>query len=229
MNYQQLDQFQKYLITFASIFHDIYIPQYSSDNELLSYIKVPIIYGLQDKYYDIANSNTILNIANENSEFESNYPLPSMAVVFSSLSPNNTLKRSELIEINDKGVLTPLPMVSNITLTIEAKTQTDIFKILEQIYPMFPNEISKEVNITIGENGDDNIVDEIRFSLEGANLSFPIDFVRTQIETYIVDLTFKMKYKIFKVPRIIPQVADYNYTVIVRDEIKQIDDIIYPT
>jgi hypothetical protein len=195
----------------------------------LSYIKVPIIYGLQDKYYDIANSNTILNIANENSEFESNYPLPSMAVVFSSLSPNNTLKRSELIEINDKGVLTPLPMVSNITLTIEAKTQTDIFKILEQIYPMFPNEISKEVNISIGENGDENIVDEIRFSLEGANLSFPIDFVRTQIETYIVDLTFKMKYKIFKVPRIIPQVADYNYTVIVRDEIKQIDDIIYPT
>jgi hypothetical protein len=105
----------------------------------------------------------------------------------------------------------------------------DIFKILEQIYPMFPNEISKEVNISIGENGDENIVDEIRFSLEGANLSFPIDFVRTQIETYIVDLTFKMKYKIFKVPRIIPQVADYNYTVIVRDEIKQIDDIIYPT
>ena len=193
MNYQQLDQFQKYLITFASLFHDIYIPQYSEENVLLSYIKVPIIYGMQDKYYDIANSNTILNISNDNEGFECNYPLPSMSVVFSSLSMNTTLKRSELIEVNEKGVLTPLPMVSNITLTIEAKNQTDIFKILEQIYPIFPNEIAKEVNVTI--DGDNSIYDELRFSLESANISFPIDFVRTQIETYIIDLTFKMKYK----------------------------------
>ena len=227
MNYQQLDQFQKYLITFASLFHDIYIPQYSEENVLLSYIKVPIIYGMQDKYYDIANSNTILNISNDNEGFECNYPLPSMSVVFSSLSMNTTLKRSELIEVNEKGVLTPLPMVSNITLTLEAKNQTDIFKILEQIYPIFPNEIAKEVNVTI--DGDNSIYDELRFSLESANISFPIDFVRTQIETYIIDLTFKMKYKLFKVPRVLPASADYNYTVIVRNEDKQIDDIIYPT
>lgn len=207
LDVKKLDQFEKYLMATASIFHDIYVPRYNIAGDVIKYITVPIVFAQNDKLYDIANSNTLINQLNTNT-VETNYPVPSMSLEITDISQDDDRKINELNNLGDNDeVFTPIPIKLLVTLNIETKKSSDITKILEHIFPIFPNKQSLVVNT------NDTFSDEIKVKIVGTGLNFPVDIDRTSADMYTFEFNLDISCKIFKVKRTLPTTVGYEFGV----------------
>jgi len=207
-DYNQLDQYQKYMLATASVFHNIYVPRFNSEGTLVKYITVPIVFAQNDKLYDIANSNTLINQYNNNI-IETNYPVPSMALSIVGFSIDDNRKLSEINNFGENDeAFSPIPILLPMTLSIETKKLPDILKILEQIVPLFPNKQCKQINIYNKFN------DEIKILLKSIDTNFPTDFGRNISDIFTADLMFDVFAKSFKIPKVAIEQAGYEFDII---------------
>lgn len=208
INYNQLDQYQKYMIACASLFHSIYVPRYNNNGDLIKYIVVPIVFAQNDKLYDIANSNTLINQINNNT-IETNYPVPSMAFEINGVVVDDDRKISELNVLGeDDQVYSPLPIKLNITLSIETKKLADMLKIFEQILPMFPNKQALIVNVNINFN------DEIKVVMGNIATNFPSEVARNVSDMFTADFEFTIYCKSYKIPK--QPIANSEYEFVLK-------------
>lgn len=219
INYNQLDQYQKYMIAVANKFNKICVPRYDNNGNLVKYIIVPIIFSQNDKLYDIANSNTYINPINNNT-IETNYPVPSMSIEIMGLEIDHNRKISEINNIGENDeAFSPLPIILDMTLSIETKKLADMLKIFEQILPLFPNKQCSFVNVYNSFN------DEIKIVLENVTTNFPSEFERNVQDYWLAEYEFKVYAKSFKIPKQPITSAEYEFVLKSVDSNLKIEDI----
>ena len=133
---------EKYITIFGSLFDEIEIKSKNGKSKTIMSI-VPLIYSNRDKYIQ-----RLLN--DENQEMTNTHiaKLPMIAYSLTDIhhNPERNLARQRKILINtDKAshrVYTPVPYTLTFTVEIIAKTQNELFQIIEQILPAFQPEIT---------------------------------------------------------------------------------------
>lgn len=220
LDFEQIDQFQKCLIATASIFHDIYVPRYN--NVLVSYVIVPIIFSHNDRLWDIANSNTLINQINDN-QIETNYVVPAMSLELSGIEIDNNRKISEIsILDNENGIMTPIPIILDLILHIETKKTADLLKILEQILPMFPNKIAIPLNKL-----NETSIDELIISFENLSVDLPSEMARYDADICSAEISLKVQTKLYRIPRIQLDNLGYEFSIIAKNPLNNEMNILY--
>ena len=139
---------EKYITIFGSLFDEIEIKSKNGKSKAIMSI-VPLIYSNRDKYVQ-----RLLN--DENQEMTNTHitKLPMIAYSLTDIhhNPERNLARQRKILINtDKAshrVYTPVPYTLTFTVEIIAKTQNELFQIIEQILPAFQPEITSAAIVT---------------------------------------------------------------------------------
>jgi len=121
------------------IFDDIHIYRYDNNNNLTQDIKVPIIFGQKDKLYQFAEYN------NSNIKHRNTKKLPLMSLMFTGMSKDTTKttnKHNKIYIKNNDDIVSfyqynGIPYKLTYDLHIGTLTLSDMFKIIEQIIPIF--------------------------------------------------------------------------------------------
>lgn len=156
---------RKIIISFGTLFNEIYIKHRDSQNNNISDIKVPLAYGPIQKF-----------LARIEQQPELNKPiqitLPRMSFEMNSISYDSSRKTSvaQTFKVQDgeslKKVFLPVPYNIGFELNIITKLNDDALQIIEQILPFFQPSFNITVNLidSIGEKKDIPILlDSVNF------------------------------------------------------------------
>jgi hypothetical protein len=138
MAYWHHQTIKKNTVAILDLFNDMEVPRFSQDGELISSIKIPIIFGNRDKLFQhLDNTNSNLSTGNINS-------LPKMALTFDGMSKSPARDTNKLQKINRTSGTEIINFQFNpraydfmFTLNIATRTLTDMTIIVEQIAPLF--------------------------------------------------------------------------------------------
>lgn len=187
--------FRKYVIAFAHLFSDIHVLRYAEDNiTLLSDAKVPIVYATKNKmFYEIKQLPDT-----DDRAIVSTY-LPRMGFYISNAQFDSTrkLSNSMQIDLGGDGILSYSGVPYNLTfdLSILAKTQDDLFQIIEQIASNF----TPDTTITIKEIAS-VIYRDVSLNLDSVAFTSNFEYDDIGNRTLSADLSFTLKGYIY--PRI---------------------------
>lgn len=151
---------RKTVVSFGTIFNQIYIKHKDSDNDTISEMRVPISYGPMQKF-----------LARIEQQSELNRPvqltLPRMSFEMNSIQYDASRKTSvtqtfKAVDDNNviKKVFMPVPYNIGFELNIFSKLNDDSLQILEQILPFFQPSFNITVELidSIGEKRDIPVV-----------------------------------------------------------------------
>jgi len=176
------------VISFGTVFNEIYIRHIDSDGASISEMKVPLAYGPIQKF-----------LARINQQPELNKPiamtLPRMSFEMTSIQYDSTRKAgvTQTFKASDgtnlKKVYMPVPYNIGFQLNIMAKLQDDALQVVEQILPYFQPSFNLTVDLisSIGEKRDIPIVlDSVSFTDD-----YEGDFSTRRILIYTLNFTAK--------------------------------------
>lgn len=156
---------KKIIISFGTLFNEIYIRHQNNQDQSISDIKVPIAYGPTQKF-----------LARLEQQSELNKPiqitLPRMSFEMNSITYDSSRKTSvsqtfkALSGENLKKVFFPAPYNIGFELNIMTKLNDDALQIIEQILPFFQPTFNITINLidSIGEKKDiPLLLDSINF------------------------------------------------------------------
>jgi hypothetical protein len=179
---------RKTVISFGTVFNEIYIRHRDSDGASISEMKVPLAYGPIQKF-----------LARINQQPELNKPiamtLPRMSFEMTSIQYDSTRKSGitqtfkALDGNNLKKVFMPVPYNIGFQLNIMTKLQDDALQVVEQILPYFQPSFNLTVDLisSIGEKRDIPIVlDSVSFTDD-----YEGDFSTRRILIYTLNFTAK--------------------------------------
>lgn len=179
---------RKIIISFGTLFNEIYIKHRDSQNDNISDIKVPLAYGPIQKF-----------LARIEQQPELNKPiqitLPRMSFEMNSISYDSSRKTSvtQTFKVQDgeslKKVFLPVPYNIGFELNILTKLNDDALQIIEQILPFFQPSFNITVNLidSIGEKKDIPILlDSINFQDD-----YEGDFSTRRVLIYTLQFTVK--------------------------------------
>ncbi len=146
---------RKTVISFGTLFNDIYVRHEDAAGNDISEIKVPVAYGPRQKFLARIQQQPELNKATQ-------ITLPRMAFEMTNISYDSTRKSgiTQTFKAKDgdkmKKVFMPVPYNIGFELNILTKLQDDGLQILEQILPFFQPGFNLSVDLvkSIGEKRD---------------------------------------------------------------------------
>jgi hypothetical protein len=146
---------RKTVISFGTLFNDIYVRHEDAAGNDISEIKVPVAYGPRQKFLARIQQQPELNKATQ-------ITLPRMAFEMTSISYDSTRKSgiTQTFKAKDgdkmKKVFMPVPYNIGFELNILTKLQDDGLQIIEQILPFFQPGFNLSVDLvkSIGEKRD---------------------------------------------------------------------------
>ena len=156
---------RKTVISFGTLFNDIYVRHEDGAGNDISEIKVPVAYGPRQKFLARIQQQPELNKATQIS-------LPRMSFEMTSISYDSTRKAgiTQTFKAKDgdkmKKVFMPVPYNIGFELNIMTKLNDDALQIVEQILPYFQPSFNLTVDLvsSIGEKRDISVVlDSISF------------------------------------------------------------------
>jgi hypothetical protein len=183
---------RKYIITFGTLFNNIYITRTDKNGAVTLLERVPITYGPKDKM--LARVVQDPNIDRPTAT----YPLPMMSFEMTGFDYDGTRKlqtinRSAANDPDDKSKrryqYNPVPYNIGFELNILVKNAEDGTKIVEQILPYFTPDWTVTANI-IPEMG---IKQDIPIILNGVNLDDVYDGEFTTRRSMVWTLNFTLK------------------------------------
>ena len=151
-------QIRKYVGTFGKLFSQLHVQRVDDNGDPQQLEIVPLKYSPKDSFVYKANQDPQL-------DRQPAIKLPHMGFELTSVARDENRSRTStqritLQESTDNTGQTftyvPVPVQLSFDLTIGAKTQTELFQIIEQIIPLFDPDLS--LNVTIVETGDSFIV-----------------------------------------------------------------------
>jgi hypothetical protein len=179
---------RKTVISFGTLFNEIYIRHKDSDGDSISEMKVPLAYGPIQKF-----------LARIEQQPELNKPiamtLPRMAFEMNSIQYDATRKANitQTFKASDgtnlKKVFLPVPYNIGFQLNVMCKLQDDALQIVEQILPYFQPSFNLTVDLvdSIGEKRDIPVVlDNVSFTDD-----YEGDFSTRRILIYTFNFTAK--------------------------------------
>jgi hypothetical protein len=179
---------RKTVISFGTVFNEIYIRHKDSSGDSISEMKVPLAYGPIQKF-----------LARINQQPELNKPiamtLPRMSFEMTSIQYDSTRKSGitqtfKAIDGNNlKKVFMPVPYNLGFQLNIMSKLQDDALQVVEQILPYFQPSFNLTVDLVdaIGEKRDIPIVlDSVSFTDD-----YEGDFSTRRVLIYTLNFTAK--------------------------------------
>ena len=179
---------RKTVISFGTVFNEIYIRHKDSSGDSISEMKVPLAYGPIQKF-----------LARINQQPELNKPiamtLPRMSFEMTSIQYDSTRKSGitqtfKAIDGNNlKKVFMPVPYNLGFQLNIMTKLQDDALQVVEQILPYFQPSFNLTVDLVdaIGEKRDIPIVlDSVSFTDD-----YEGDFSTRRVLIYTLNFTAK--------------------------------------
>ena len=146
---------RKTVISFGTLFNDIYVRHEDAAGNDISEIKVPVAYGPRQKFLARIQQQPELNKATQ-------ITLPRMAFEMTNISYDSTRKSgiTQTFKAKDgdkmKKVFMPVPYNIGFELNILTKLQDDGLQIIEQILPFFQPGFNLSVDLvkSIGEKRD---------------------------------------------------------------------------
>ena len=156
---------RKIIISFGTLFNEIYIKHMDEENQSISDIKVPLAYGPIQKFLSRLEQQSELNKPIQ-------ITLPRMSFEMNSITYDSSRKTSvtqtfkALDGENIKKVFLPVPYNIGFELNIITKLNDDALQIIEQILPFFQPSFNITINLidSIGEKKDIPILlDSINF------------------------------------------------------------------
>ena len=192
-NYYYHEIIKKTIISFGTLFNNIYIKHESQEGSDLSLLKVPIAYGPIQKFLARIEEKPDLRkrVA---------ITLPRMSFELKSIQYDNSRKVSTLQTfktISESGnpikVFMPVPYNIGIQLSIITKYNDDMLQIIEQILPIFQPQFNLTVDLvsSIGEKKD------IPMILENIQMEDNYESDYTTRRNLIYTLTFTAKTFLF--------------------------------
>jgi hypothetical protein len=179
---------RKTVISFGTLFNEIYIRHKDSDGDSISEMKVPLAYGPIQKF-----------LARIEQQPELNKPiamtLPRMAFEMNSIQYDATRKANvtQTFKASDgtnlKKVFLPVPYNIGFQLSVMCKLQDDALQIVEQVLPYFQPSFNLTVDLvdSIGEKRDIPVVlDNVSFTDD-----YEGDFSTRRILIYTFNFTAK--------------------------------------
>ena len=179
---------RKTVVSFGTLFNEIYIRHKDSDGDSISEMKVPLAYGPIQKF-----------LARIEQQPELNKPiamtLPRMAFEMNSIQYDATRKANitQTFKASDgtnlKKVFLPVPYNIGFQLNVMCKLQDDALQIVEQILPYFQPSFNLTVDLvdSIGEKRDIPVVlDNVSFTDD-----YEGDFSTRRILIYTFNFTAK--------------------------------------
>ena len=153
---------RKTVIGFGTLFNNIEIRQTNNQNEVVSVLKVPLVYGPIQKFLARVEQQPNLNTPTQ-------ITLPRMSFEFTGLSYDATRKLTTTQTFLSKSVTNgtdikktymPVPYNMDFELSIMTKLNDDMLQIVEQILPYFQPSYTLTINLidSIGEKRDIPII-----------------------------------------------------------------------
>jgi hypothetical protein len=153
---------RKTVIGFGTLFNNIEVRQSNNQNEVVSVLKVPLVYGPIQKFLARVEQQPNLNTPVQ-------ITLPRMSFEFTGLSYDTTRKLTTTQTFLSKSVTDgtdikktymPVPYNMDFELSIMTKLNDDMLQIVEQILPYFQPSYTLTINLidSIGEKRDVPIV-----------------------------------------------------------------------
>ena len=183
---------RKYVITFGTLFNNIYITRSDASGNTLDYMRVPVIYGPKDKALSRVVQDP--NIDRPTAVF----PLPMMSFEISGFRYDaarklQTINRSAYNDPDDKTKRryqwNPVPYNIDFELNILVKNAEDGTKIVEQILPYF----TPDWTVTALLIPEMDIKHDIPIVLNNVNLDDVYDGDFTNRRSMVWTLTFTLK------------------------------------
>jgi hypothetical protein len=179
---------KKYVIAFAHLFSDIHIKRFKDDNTVDRDIKVPIIFAGKDKmFYDIRK------LPSSNDAAIVSQHLPRMGFIISSLQYDSTRQRNLNIpvELNANNYMAHAGVPYNfiIDLSVIAKTNDDMYQIIEQIAVMFTPDLTLQIN----EIPELEISRDVSINLDSISLANTYEFEDIGQRIISTDFSFTLK------------------------------------
>ena len=143
-SYYYYNAIRKTIIQFLDVFKNVKIARHDANGVVSGYIKVPLKFGLKEKWWLWLNER-------KNDEM-----LPMMSVVMDGMeydAARQTSKVRNVVKTRNEGdatmsrFLNPIPYNFNFTLTLWSLHMVDVDQILEQILPYFTPNIFVRINI----------------------------------------------------------------------------------
>lgn len=186
---------KKMISVFGTIFNELYIAT-PSGNKRVKYQKVPIEYGPRDKWLERITKRENL----EDSRIAIKFPRMSYKFENFEVDPNKRINRlHRLRHTEDTSTsntqLVDVPYTADVTLSIGAKTETEVFQIVEQILPIFNPDVNLIVN---GLNGPTDKKTMVSIILTGVNPSDEYEGSFEDRRIILWELTFRVKYSYAK-------------------------------
>lgn len=187
---------KKYVTYFGTLFNDIYINRYDSNNEAVQSIKVPIFYGPKDKALARLNSDPDLDRPYATILPRMSFEITGMQ--YAAERKLNTTGRVYGVGISTekdktKYMFNPVPYDITFNLNIMVKNAEDGAQIVEQILPFFTPDWTATLNMV--PEMDYSV--DVPLVLNSVTLqdTYEGSFVERRVLTYT--LTFVMKAMIF--------------------------------
>ena len=193
---------RNYVIAFGSLFKEIYIKRYDSNDQAVKTIRVPLTYAEKRKFYmeevQGKGRNEVRPIG---------ILLPRIIFLMSGLSDDRERKTNTMNKFGYqhptnpnklKTMRNPIPYDFDFSVSIWTINTDESLQIIEQILPLF----QPYYNLTINTVPDMGITTDIPIELTGVNKSFEFDMDNAAQSQDIVmwELTFTMRGLLF--PRI---------------------------
>ena len=183
---------RKYIITFGTLFNNIYISRTDKNNNMTAYMRVPITYGPKDKALTRVVQDP--NIDRQTAT----YPLPMMSFEITGFDYDGsrklpTLMRTARNDPNDDNKRryqwNPVPYNISFQLSILVKNAEDGTKIVEQILPYF----TPDWTVTALLIPEMNIKHDIPIILNRVNLDdvYEGEFTSRRSMVWTLDFTLK--------------------------------------
>ena len=180
---------RKTLVSFGTLFNQIYIRRVDANDGSVGEMKVPLAYGPSQKFLARLEQQADLNRATQ-------ITLPRMSFEMNSITYDSQRKTSvtktfKAVDNNDKvkKVFLPVPYNVGFELNIMTKLNDDALQIVEQILPFFQPSFNITVDLidSIGEKRDMPVVlENISFSDE-----YEGDFSTRRVLTYTLNFSVK--------------------------------------
>ena len=188
-NYYFHNLTQRYILAFGSILTDIEIQRQDESGNVLSQIKVPVVFSNKEKWAQRALDDA------EHTRQEA-ITLPRIAFQLTDISydSNRKLARNETLQLlrthsnkMDNMVYTPVPYQLTFNVDIMTKTQSEMYQIIEQIIPAFVPDIVIKVKAL------DNVEFDMPVSLGGIMVSDTYDGPFEQRRQITGNMNFTVK------------------------------------
>ena len=248
-NYFYNSSLEDYILIFGSLFDEIFIRKYDKTGNLVNDIKVPILYGPEEKFSPMVERREMDSAGKSVS-----ITLPRISYEITNISYESSRKlnkRFEVVKVNPsannslQSEYTPVPYDIIFELSILTNTITDGLVIIEQIVPLFTPEIAIELksnnisdlnipvilnSLVFNDNTEDSAVEERRVLIWTLEFTFKCFFfspIRTKkiIKKPIINI--KIALNDYETIQEIPYTAtkDWSQLTITDENIQWLEEI----